>query len=82
MEAAQNLILVTKMMISHFNRLIFLVLLCLISFKLSAIHLLIPMDEEGQKEHLKAYGIAYYAIERGLKFSNKNMFSNLLKTVY
>lgn len=23
------------------------------------------MDEEGQKEHLKAYGIAYYAIERG-----------------
>lgn len=65
MEAAQNLILVTKMMISHFNRLSFLVLLCLISFKLSAIHLLIPMDEEGQKEHLKAYGIAYYAIERG-----------------
>jgi hypothetical protein len=53
------------MMISHFNKLSFLILLCLLSLKLDAIHILIPMDEEGQKEHLKAYGIAYYSIERG-----------------
>lgn len=27
--------------------------------------LLIPMDEEGQKNHLKAYGVAYFALEKG-----------------
>lgn len=34
---------------------------------LRAINLLIPMDSEGQKEHLKAYGIAYYALEKGVE---------------
>ncbi len=54
------------MMTSLFKKLSFFILLCLLSFKLDAIHILIPMDEEGQKEHLKAYGIAYYSIERGI----------------
>lgn len=42
-------------------------LLLLLSFKAQAIQLLIPMDETGQKQHLKAYGIAYYALERGIE---------------
>jgi hypothetical protein len=32
---------------------------------LSANKILIPMDEESQKEHLKAYGIAYWVLEKG-----------------
>ncbi len=32
-----------------------------------ASYLLIPMDAEGQKEHLKAYGITYWSLERDLK---------------
>lgn len=32
-----------------------------LTFQISAIHLLIPMDES-QKNHLKAYGIAYWAL--------------------
>ena len=44
-----------------------LILLCLSFFttSLSAAYLLIPMDSESQKNHLKAYGIAYWALENG-----------------
>lgn len=31
---------------------------------LKAQYLLLPMDPESQKQHLKAYGLAYYALER------------------
>lgn len=33
----------------------------------SASYILIPMDAEGQKEHLKAYGITYWTLERQVK---------------
>ncbi len=33
---------------------------------LLATYLLIPMDAEGQKNHLKAYGIAYKALQKGI----------------
>lgn len=36
--------------------------LCLPSW---ASYILIPMDDESQSEHLKAYGIAYWVLERG-----------------
>ena len=32
-----------------------------LTFQVSAVHLLIPMDES-QKNHLKAYGITYWAL--------------------
>ena len=32
-----------------------------------ASQLLIPMDEEGQTDHLKAYGIAYFALENEIE---------------
>lgn len=46
-----------------FKRLTFLVFL-LFAFQAKAIYLLIPMDAENQKEHLKAYGLAYYVLEQ------------------
>ncbi|MGB0978615.1 MAG: asparagine synthetase B [Croceimicrobium sp.] len=55
----------TQMMKCHFNWL--LATLLLFSFNTKAIQLLIPMDAESQKQHLKAYGIAYYALERGIE---------------
>ncbi len=39
------------------------VLTCFFHFKLKATHLIIPMDEV-QKNHLKSYGIAFYALEK------------------
>jgi hypothetical protein len=51
-------------MMNNLFKLLFTLLfgfLCLIS---NANMLLIPMDEEGQKEHLKAYGIAYWVLEK------------------
>lgn len=37
------------------------------SIKVSASYILIPMDAEFQKEHLKAYGITYWVLEKDLK---------------
>ncbi|MDC7996304.1 asparagine synthetase B [Altibacter sp. HG106] len=39
----------------------------LVTISAQARYLLIPMDAEGQKEHLKAYGITYWSLERELK---------------
>ena len=39
----------------------------LMSFTASASYILIPMDLEGQKEHLKAYGITYWTLEKDVK---------------
>src|SRR5690554_2372622 len=39
----------------------------LVSFNASASYILIPMDAESQKEHLKAYGITYWVLEKQQK---------------
>ncbi|QNJ96617.1 hypothetical protein ALE3EI_0026 [Constantimarinum furrinae] len=51
------------MMTKIFTLFIFL----FISSQASASYILIPMDAEGQKEHLKAYGITYWTLERQVK---------------
>ena len=38
-----------------------------ISFRVSASYILLPMDAESQKEHLKAYGITYWLLEKQQK---------------
>ncbi|SKB63392.1 hypothetical protein SAMN05660776_2275 [Salegentibacter holothuriorum] len=47
--------------------LVFFVLLFLSGFRVSASQLLIPMDGDSQKNHLKAYGITYFALEEDLE---------------
>ncbi len=49
---------------TNFN---FLILLCLFSFNLYGNYILIPMDENSQKNHLKAYGIAYWILQNNLE---------------
>ncbi len=41
-------------------------LFLLSTFSLHASYLLIPMDEDAQKDHLKAYGIAFWTLEKDL----------------
>ena len=41
-------------------------LICCFAINANASYIFIPMDES-QGNHLKAYGIAYYAIERDVK---------------
>jgi hypothetical protein len=48
-------------------RRITLLFILIFSFQASASYILIPMDAEGQKEHLKAYGITYWTLERQQK---------------
>ncbi|MEH6764663.1 MAG: asparagine synthetase B [Aequorivita antarctica] len=48
-------------------RFIFIIFLLLFSLKASASYILIPMDVESQKEHLKAYGITYWVLEKQQK---------------
>ena len=43
---------------------LFLSLILLASTEVRAKKILIPMDDESQQDHLKAYGIAYWALER------------------
>ncbi|SLJ97277.1 asparagine synthetase B [Salegentibacter salarius] len=47
--------------------LVFFVFLALNSFRVSASQLLIPMDGDSQKNHLKAYGITYFALQEELE---------------
>ncbi len=49
------------------TRLITLIFILLFFGQASASYILIPMDSEGQKEHLKAYGITYWTLERQQK---------------
>ena len=49
---------------TNFN---FLILFFLISFNLYGNYILIPMDENNQKNHLKAYGIAYWILQNNLE---------------
>jgi hypothetical protein len=41
--------------------------LLLLSAKLDAAYILLPMDEKSQKNHLKAYGITYWVINQGVE---------------
>lgn len=45
-------------------KLLFVALSIILSWGIKANQLLIPMDEEGQSNHLKAYGIAYWVLEK------------------
>ena len=45
----------------------FLCLLLLFSIKGYASYILLPMDAKGQKEHLKAYGITYWTLQKQQK---------------
>ena len=49
------------------TRLILLVSFLFFGLQASASYILIPMDADGQKEHLKAYGITYWTLERQVK---------------
>jgi len=42
------------------------ILLLVSSFTLKASYILIPMDEDNQKNHLKAYGVAFWTLENNL----------------
>ena len=53
----------TLIMIRLFSLLFILILY---TFSLKASYILIPMDEEFQKDHLKAYGIAFWTLENNL----------------
>jgi hypothetical protein len=46
---------------------IFFTILLLVSFSAKASFVLIPMEAEGQQNHLKAYGITYWALEKNYK---------------
>lgn len=43
------------------------IFLIFFSFQASASYILIPMDAESQREHLKAYGITYWVLDKGQK---------------
>ena len=49
---------------TFFLRIIFTALFCLLSASAFASYVLIPMDAESQKEHLKAYGITYWTLAK------------------
>src|SRR5687767_15864310 len=48
---------------------LYILLFLLVSFASKASMILIPMDESTQINHLKAYGITYWALERNYKAS-------------
>ena len=49
------------------NKLLFIVTFLLFSNSIWASFIYVPMSHENQKNHLKAYGIVYYALQNGLK---------------
>ena len=52
-----------------FSKKVFLIVLILISFSVKASFILLPMDETTQQNHLKAYGITYWCIDKKYKAS-------------
>jgi len=50
-------------------RTLLFILLTLFSIQMKSAFILIPMDESTQKNHLKAYGITYWALEQDYKAS-------------
>ena len=49
------------------NKIFITALLFFLSWQTFASFILIPMDAVTQKEHLKAYGITYWSLQRGHK---------------
>jgi len=49
------------------SRTIHLILFLLIGQILSASYILLPMDDERQRSHLKAYGMTYWILDKGLE---------------
>ncbi|MCC5921051.1 MAG: asparagine synthetase B [Cyclobacteriaceae bacterium] len=47
-------------------RILTTILMVFITIQLHAAHLLIPMDRDNQSNHLKAYGIVYWTLERDI----------------
>ncbi len=56
----------TRYLTSKWLLFILFILVCSFHLKVRATHLIIPMDEV-QKNHLKSYGIAFYALEKKLE---------------
>lgn len=52
-----------------FTKTIFFAAVFLFSFQSKASYVLLPMDADSQKNHLKAYGIAYWVLEQEYKVS-------------
>jgi hypothetical protein len=48
-------------------RKLYIILLLIIGFSAKASMVLLPMDETTQQNHLKAYGITYWALDKGYK---------------
>ena len=48
---------------------LYIVLFFLCSFSSRASFVLLPMEAEGQQNHLKAYGITYWALDKSYKVS-------------
>lgn len=51
------------------RKIIVVILLFLVSFTSKAAFILLPMDAETQQNHLKAYGITYWALDKSYKVS-------------
>ena len=51
---------------TYFQRTLLVAFLCLMSLASIASHILIPMDDS-QKNHLKAYGIAYWILQNDIE---------------
>ncbi|SEB39565.1 hypothetical protein SAMN04489761_0427 [Tenacibaculum sp. MAR_2009_124] len=49
------------------KKIVFIIILLTFSNSLWASFIYLPMSNENQKNHLKAYGIVYYALQNGLK---------------
>ena len=49
------------------KKLAFILLVFSFSINAYASYILIPMDAESQENHLKAYGVTYWTLERELK---------------
>src|SRR5210317_333964 len=53
--------------LSDMKKIVALVCFLLFTSNIFASYILVPMDAEGQKNHLKAYGITYWSLEKQLK---------------
>ena len=49
------------------KKVVFLIVFLLTSYNSFASFILIPMDEEKQSNHLKAYGIAYWILQNDIE---------------
>jgi hypothetical protein len=50
-----------------FRTLLLVLFFAAFSTRMSATYIILPMDETGQKNHLKAYGITYWVISQGVE---------------